>query len=52
MKASVYEYLSIYNRQSRTGPSQKEYNRMIDLYESMDDSERALLNRMLRESVV
>ena len=30
MKAAVYEYLTIYNRQSRSGPSTKEYNRMLD----------------------
>ena len=52
MKASVYEYLSIYNRQSRTGPSHKEYNRMLDLYEGMNDEEKKLLNRLLREGVV
>ena len=52
MKASVYEYLRIYNRQSRTGPSVKEYNRMIDLYEGMSDEEKKLLNRLLREGVV
>ena len=52
MKAAVYEYLSIYNRQSRTGPSVKEYNRMIDLYEGMSDEEKKLLNRLLREGTV
>ena len=52
MKAAVYEYLSIYNRQSRTGPSVKEYNRMLDLYENMNDEEKKLLNRLLREGVV
>ena len=52
MKAPVYEYLSIYNRQSRTGPSVKEYNRMIDLYEGMNSEQKALLNRLLRESTV
>jgi len=52
MKASVYEYLSIYNRQSRTGPSQKEYNRMLDLYESFTSEQKDLLNRLLREGAV
>ena len=52
MKASVYEYLRIYNRQSRSGPSQKEYHRMLDLYEGMSDEEKKLLNRLLREGTV
>ena len=52
MKAAVYEYLSIYNRQSRSGPSTKEYNRMLDLYEGMSDEEKKLLNRLLREGTV
>ena len=52
MKTAVYEYLAIYNRQSRTGPSQKEYHRMLDLYEGMSDEEKKLLNRLLREGVV
>ena len=52
MKSSVYEYLSIYNRQSRTGPSVREYNRMLDLYEGMSDEEKKLLNRLLREGTV
>lgn len=52
MKASVYEYLRIYNRQSRSGPSHREYNRMLDLYEGMSDEEKKLLNRLLREGAV
>ena len=52
MKSSVYEYLSIYNRQSRSGPSTKEYNRMLDLYEAMSKEDRELLNRLLREGTV
>lgn len=52
MKAAVYEYLSIYNRQSRSGPSQKEYNRMLDLYENFTVEQKDLLNRLLRESAV
>ena len=52
MKASVYEYLSIYNRQSRSGPSTKEYNRMLDLYEGMSKDEKELLNHLLREGTV
>ena len=52
MKSSVYEYLNLYNRQSRSGPSTKEYNRMLDLYEGMSDEEKKLLNRLLREGTV
>ena len=46
-KHQVYEYLRIYKRQSHSGPSTKEYNSMLDLWEGFTPEEKSYCNKIL-----
>ena len=46
-KHKVYEYLHYYSTHDRLRPSSKDYNSMLDLWDSFTPEEKAYCNKIL-----
>ena len=47
----VFEYLQLYTTRKRVRASSKDYERMLDLWQSFEEGEKRFVNRVLKDTL-